>query len=217
VKPGDFLLGVLDFFAILLPGMIATWLVGQYVPRSALRDAISFGLEGEANAWAVALVFLLSSYTLGHFVFMMGARLDGSYDSWRRRAKPRNRDKTYEAAKALQTTVSRELIAGEFTTLKWARTYIQVKAPHARAEIDRLEADQKFFRSLVVVSVALAAHFMLGEGAPVVGAAAVVMAVLSYLRYVEQRWKMTELIYATAVIVHKTNATTLQPAPVFEE
>jgi hypothetical protein len=159
----------------------------------------------------------LSSYTLGHFVFMMGAQLDASYDGWRRRSKPQNRDKSYEAAKALHRRISAELIEGEFTTLKWARTYIQVKAQHARTEIDRLEADHKFFRSLVVVSVAFAAHFLLRESAPVAGIAAIVMTVLSYQRYVEQRWKMTELIYATAVIVDKTNATGVAPAASHQE
>ena len=29
---------------------------------------------------------------------------------------------------------------------------------------------------------------------------------LSYRRYVDQRWKMTELTYATAVIVHRVLA-----------
>ena len=73
-----------------------------------------------------------------------------------------------------------------------AKTYIQIKAQPARVEIDRLEADQKFFRSLVVISVLLAAHFLLREAAPVAGIASVVMGVLSYQRYLEQRWKMSE-------------------------
>jgi hypothetical protein len=217
MKPGDFLLGVLDFFAILLPGMMATWLIGQYIPPSALKNAVSVGLEGEANAWAIGAALLLSSYTLGHFIFMLGSRLDPSYDRWRRRSKPRHRDKTYEAARKLHRAISAELMDGEFTTLKWARTYIQVKAQHARAEIDRLEADQKFFRSLVIVSMAFAAHFLLREGAPLAGVAAVTMCVLSYIRYVERRWAMTELIYATAVIVHETNATNVPPAAAVAE
>ena len=32
MKPGDFLLGVLDFFAVLLPGSLIAWLATQYVP-----------------------------------------------------------------------------------------------------------------------------------------------------------------------------------------
>jgi hypothetical protein len=207
VKPGDFLLGVLDFFAILLPGSLATWLVTQYIPPKTLRDALSFGLgDGTANPdpFVLGAAFLLSSYLLGHFVFMAGGELDPLYDRWRKRAKPVDGDKTFQAALALQKELNKELVGGGFTTLKWASTYVQVKAPAARVEIDRLEADSKFFRSLVVVSVLAAAHFLLREQSPVAGVAAVVMTGLSYQRYRQQRWKMTELSYGTAVILHST-------------
>jgi hypothetical protein len=146
--------------------------------------------------------FLLSSYLLGHFVFIAGAKLDVLYDRWRKRAKPESGDKTYQAARALQQALTKEIVGGDFTTLKWARTYVQVNAPSARVEIDRLEADSKFFRSLVVVSALAAPHFLLVEQTPVPGAVALVMGGLSYQRYRQQRWKMTELSYGTAVIVH---------------
>jgi hypothetical protein len=207
MKPSDFLIGVFDFFAILLPGSIATWLVVQYIPSAFLREALSFRLGSQPDAVVLGTAFVLSSYMLGHFVFMMGAELDPSYDRWRRRTKPPGNDKTYQAAKKVQKAVNKELMDGAFTTLRWAKAYIQIKASGARGEIDRLEADQKFFRSLVVVSTALAAHFFLREAAPIAGVTAIAMAVLSYRRYVDQRWKATELTYATAVIVYKALAT----------
>ena len=205
MKPGDFLLGVFEFFAILLPGMIATWLAAQYVPAGLLRDGAFFTAAAPQTAsWLLVAVFLIASYTLGHFVFMLSAQLDHTYDGWRRRAKPLTRDTAFRAARALQETLNRELAGSAFTPLKWAKAYILVNAQHARVEIDRLEAEQKFFRSLVVVAAALAAHFFLSELAPVAGLAAVVLGVLAYHRYLEQRWKWTELIYATAVIVHQS-------------
>jgi hypothetical protein len=208
MKPGDFLLGVLDFFAILLPGMMVTWLALQYVPPSILRDALSFQIEAtpQPNAWVLAVAYLLASYTLGHFVFMVGSGLDPSYDRWRRSAKPRTADATYLAAKDLHKKLNKELFHDGYSTLKWARVYIQVHAADARVEIDRLEADQKFFRSLVIVAIAFAAHFVILKGALVLGLVAVVLGVLAYQRYVDQRWKMTELIYATVVIVHQAIA-----------
>jgi hypothetical protein len=210
MKPGDFLIGVLDFFGILLPGAMATWLVLQYVPTAALHRALILGFEehGEPTEWAKGAAFLLASYVLGHFIHMLGAQLDGSYDQWRKRMKPQTRDKTYQAARRLQETLTKDLLDADWTTLKWSKAYIQVKAQHARAEIDRLEADQKFFRSLVVISAAFAAHFFLHEVAPLAGLIAVAAAILSYNRYVDQRWKMTELTYGTAVIVSKAGAPT---------
>lgn len=218
MKPGDFLLGVLDFFAILLPGALATWLVIQYIPAPVLRDALVLGFESqqEPKEWVTAGAFLLASYVLGHFVGMTGARLDGAYDHWRRRTKPQSRDNVYNAARKLQGTLTKDLVESDWTTLKWARAYIQVKAQHARAEIDRLEADQKFFRSLVVISLAFAAHFLLWEAAPGAGVIALVAAGFSFNRYVDQRWKMTELTYGTAVIVAAISTPGAAPAATFE-
>ena len=79
MKPGDFLLGVFEFFAILLPGSLATWLAVQYIPDSVLKEALTLSAGSPSNPDSVVLgiAFLVSSYTLGHFVFMAGAKLDG--------------------------------------------------------------------------------------------------------------------------------------------
>ena len=174
MKPGDFFLGVLDFFAILLPGSLATWLAIQYVSPSTLRAALTFEFmasAGQPDKWVVAAAFVLSSYLLGHFVYMAGSRLDWSYDRWRPWAH--TNDTTFDAADELRKELTPELAAGELTTLKWARAYIQVESAEARVEIDRLEAEQKFFRSLVVVASMFAAHFILRERALFAGAVAV--------------------------------------------
>jgi hypothetical protein len=207
MKPGDFFLGVLDFFAILLPGSLATWLAIQYIPASSLGAALTFDFMGagaKPDTFVAGAAFVLSSYLLGHFVFMAGSRLDQPYDRWRKRAHPFALDKTYKAADDLKKTLTPNLYGGELTTLKWARAFIQVKSAEARIEIDRLEAEQKFFRSLVVIAAMFAAHFVLRERALFSGAIAVLMAVFSYWRYRDRRWTMTELIFATAVIVHAT-------------
>jgi len=199
MKPSDFLLGVLDFFAILLPGSMATWLVTRYMPRDDIFRYLSLGpTPGGPDALTLAGAFLLSSYTLGHFVFMAGAQLDNSYDRWRRRAKP---NKTFLEADKLR---KESLESGEFTTLKWAKSYIQIHAPLARTEIDRLEADSKFFRSLVVISAPIALHFLMTERIPSMGVASGVLGLMAYWRFRDQRWKSTQLSYATAVILHNT-------------
>lgn len=204
MKPGDLLLGVFDFFAFVLPGIMATWLLVQYIPPAALRQALTFNVADQQgpHEWALLTAFLLSSYTLGHFVSLMGAQLDSSYDHWLRRTRPHATDKTYQAARRLHEHLNRELFGGDLTTLKWAKAYIQVQASAARGEIDRLEADQKFFRSLVVIFALFAAHFFLRQSAPMIGLACIGAAVFSYHRFRDQRWKETELIFTTAVIIH---------------
>lgn len=156
------------------------------------------------DAAAQWTVFLLVSYVLGHFVFMAGSYLDPVYDQWRQRAKPTERDRTFRAADAVYEKLTPDLKRGKFTTLKWAKSYIQIHEPGARVEIDRIEANSKFFRGVVVVSAALFVHFVLGEPSFLLAMAAVALGALSFWRYCDQRWKATELSYATAVILHET-------------
>jgi hypothetical protein len=204
MKPADFLLGVLDFFAILLPGAIATWLLAQHLRPSwqPYFDLTNGSSEPTLVRW---VVFLLAAYTLGHFVFMAGSELDAAYDRWRVRTKPTSLDTTFQAAKGVHETVTPKLHGKQFSTLKWAKSYVQIKSPAARVEIDRIEANSKFFRSLVVVAVAGAVHFVWRADAwAMLGT--MVLGGLSFHRFREQRWKLTELSYATAVIIHATGA-----------
>ena len=71
---------MLDLFAIMLPGSLATWLVVQYIPTPALLSALFFGLEPpNRDRFVLITAFLFSSFMLGHFVFMPGAH--GAKDS----------------------------------------------------------------------------------------------------------------------------------------
>jgi hypothetical protein len=201
-KPSDFMIGVLDFFAVLLPGAVATWLVTQYLPTD-LRAAyhIESGEHASVLPW---IVFLLTAYALGHFVFMAGSNLDPLYDRWRKRTKPIDDDVPFQAASALRSKVTPLLVGDGFSTFKWARSYVSVYEPQARIEIDRLEATSKFFRGMVVVSVLLMVYLLVVRLDVVLAAGALAACAMSFWRYCDQRWKMTELTYATAVIVHAT-------------
>jgi hypothetical protein len=202
-KPGEFLIGVQDFFAVILPGAIATWLASHYLPENfaSVLDMASGAELERAARWAI---FFFSSYILGHFVFMLGSRLDETYDRWRKRTKPLDCNVTYQAAHDLRGSLTPALKGAEFSTLKWSKAYIQLHSPAAYVEIERLEANSKFFRSLIVIAVALTAHFFLREHKFGLAAAAFVLGVLSLNRFFDQRWKLTEWSYATAVILHAT-------------
>lgn len=201
MKPADFLLGILDFFAVLLPGAVAVWVALQYVHRDPRLVTIAGKPLTEGALWAA---YLFASYILGHIVFMIGSNLDTAYDAWRRREKPTDRDRTFRAEDALRKRINPALDGAEFSTLKWAKSYIQIHSPAARVEIDRFEATSKFFRSFVVIAVALTAHFLLAEHRPALALAALLLAILSYRRFFDQRWKATELSYATVCILEAT-------------
>lgn len=199
MKPADFLIGLLEFFAVLLPGTIATWLVVQYLPVQAQNAFVSWAREPTTLQWVLSA---LTSYGLGQFVFMGGSKLDSTvYDPWRKRTKSGPGDVTYKAADALRKKLTTQLSGGRFSTFKWARAYVGIHSPEARLEIERTEANSKLFRSLVVIAAVLVLHFLL-EGSITYGIAAAVVCWLSLARYCEARWNAMELTYATAVIIH---------------
>src|SRR5258708_16027370 len=73
MKPGDFYVGVVDFFAVALPGAIGcAWIVRA---EPAVIDAYLPKLDGAA-AWAA---FAVASYALGLLVYFVSSFLDVAY------------------------------------------------------------------------------------------------------------------------------------------
>jgi hypothetical protein len=60
-KPGDFFVGVIDFFGILVPGAVLLFL-----DRDCAVNSVSLPLTG--NQTALWVVFLVGSYVVGHFL-----------------------------------------------------------------------------------------------------------------------------------------------------
>src|SRR6266850_157843 len=67
-----FFIGVIDFFSIMLPGAVLTSFA-QNRWEGILLGTVFPVYKSEPAGWAV---FLFSSYVLGHFVFLLGAKLD---------------------------------------------------------------------------------------------------------------------------------------------
>ena len=91
-------------------------------------------------------------------------------------------------------------------TFTWAKTLLLARAPAAAADVQRYEAESKFFRSLLVVLPAmglLAGGQWLFEMRWGLAAAAVLLPIaltpLCFRRYAEQRRKSTEWAYSYAI------------------
>jgi hypothetical protein len=78
-EPPKFFIGQMDFFSILLPGALLTYLLMDEVGPVALGNR--YATLAGAQAWAA---FLFASYLFGHLVFLLGSWLDEFYD-WARR------------------------------------------------------------------------------------------------------------------------------------
>jgi hypothetical protein len=185
-NPADFIVGIMDFFSVLLPGALLTFLARDYALANVFGRMIP-ALHSPVESWAA---FALSSYLLGQFVFLVSATfMDHLYDKTYLRYKRRKGDKLFAKARGIQGDAKE--LAG---TLKWANSFVRLRSAEAGRELDRLEATSKFFRSVALVIglfiVALAAK---GESVPAL--VCVALALLSFWRFSDQRWKFCELTY----------------------
>jgi hypothetical protein len=209
-KPSDFFVGFIDFFAVILPGALLCAVLAP-VAKDHLFGPIISRPTGEAEGW---IVFAFAAYLTGHLVFLLASFLDPVYDRAREWLLPRENDGLYNLATELKNAKLGAKSAEVINTFRWARAYIQLRHPKAIAEISKLEADSKFFRSFVVVLVLavpiLATH---GPGIELVAAAALVpLAALCCWRYGERRWKSTKLAYEYLITATKAVDCPAEPA-----
>lgn len=200
-KPSDFFVGVIDVFAILLPGSLLAFATQDLATQYVL-DGVLPPIQGDVQSW---IAFFFAAYLLGHFIFLIGSFLDSLvYDRYRKRFLVRNNDELYRCATAikhrqLQPLTTKEII----NTFKWARAKIQLTHPAISIEINRLEADSKFFRSLIVVLLIIAGTLLLKVAWVEIGVC-LGLAFLAFFRYADQRYKSTELAYIYLVALDKS-------------
>jgi hypothetical protein len=69
LKPSDFFIGVVDFFAVILPGALITFfLKGAFYTRAFGEGKLFPRPESELQGW---IVFLLITYVAGNLIFVI--------------------------------------------------------------------------------------------------------------------------------------------------
>jgi hypothetical protein len=185
-KPADFFVGLVDFFAILLPGALLSFAFKTTATKYVFGPVLP-AIHSQAEGW---VVFLFAAYLLGQFVSLLGATfMDSIYDHTYLPYKRRKGDPRYDKAKELAGEYSK--ISG---VLKWAAAYVRLHKPEAAMEIERFEATSKFFRSLFVVLLIYASAFA-SACQWLAFATSLGLLGLSFWRFCNQRWKFTELSY----------------------
>jgi 8-oxo-dGTP pyrophosphatase MutT (NUDIX family) len=212
-EPQKLFIGLMDFFSILLPGALLTYLLKDSVGPVVLGDLRDIG---DSRAW---MIFFFSSYLLGHFIFLIGSWLDEAYDVARRAVPPRLPHKrpadkllwriarfmlwlvfkrennlAVDCATAIKRRYLAPLHAADaVNTFQWSKLRLAIDKPEALAPVQRFEADSKFFRSLFVVLLLIAAVSPDQVRAyPLVWLALLLMALW---RYMEQRHKASSQAY----------------------
>jgi hypothetical protein len=202
MKPGDFHIGVIDFFSVLLPGALLAGMIAIVLP---MPPALMLLLDSETAKW---IAFALAAYALGHFVFLISAELDRFYDSYRRRRWPDadGPGKPFKEATALRCRHFANGCEAEedlpMNTFKWAKSVLMVRAPAALADVNRYEADSKFFRSMALVLPVVAIVCALSQLWPA-ALLALSLAFMSFLIYAQQRYKSTEWAYQYLLVLDR--------------
>src|SRR5262249_11053497 len=91
-EPSKFFIGVIDLFAVVLPGATLAFAVAVHpIAPNLIPIANGPTVRGEPAMWAL---FLVASYILGHFVFLFGSSLDNWLYAPLRQATKGNREAT---------------------------------------------------------------------------------------------------------------------------
>ncbi|HKY29418.1 MAG TPA: hypothetical protein VJM12_15875 [Pyrinomonadaceae bacterium] len=203
IKPSDFFVGVVDFFAILLPGAALVFLFRPFliddVPNNWLPTT-------STQSW---VLFLVLSYIVGHLLHAMGSKLLDDYvygpiylrlfrPSHKRAAKldPHALENDEEAVKTLLARVRLKTDANKIGTnyYEWCLSDIRVARPAGAAEVDRLQADSKFFRSMVFVFL-VAALVSTREAQAMFSIGAFALTIFAIWRFCDLRWTATKRLY----------------------
>jgi ADP-ribose pyrophosphatase YjhB (NUDIX family) len=227
---------VIEFFAILLPGALLTYLLADDAGPALLGNGYRrpAGTEG----W---ILFLFSSYLLGHFVFLLGSWLldDYAYDRIRKGTHQGVIKTLAEGNKKLPLQATRWLadrfikagadhavrhvvrIKDEYmdrvgareaiNAFQWSKARLALEHRDALSTVERFEADSKFFRSLVIVLGALI-PWSLFASRSLIALVSLVLLLMAFWRYVDQRVKATSQAY-WYIVTLEANAESSQRSP----
>ena len=216
-EPQKFFVGLVDFFSVVMPGAMLTYLVGP-----DLLGLFEWRRPVAPNGVESWVAFLFVSYLLGHFIFLAGSLLlDPIFDRVRK-ATPEAPDRAEGGASRFWPWVARHALKKEadacvreakaakarhlvklgaddaMNTFQWAKARLALGHPDALEIVNRAEAESKFFRSLVVVLAVLVPWSLFTQ--PAAAAIAVVLLLAASLwRFLELRGKATAQAYGFIV------------------
>ena len=224
-EPQKFFIGLVDFFSILMPGAMLTYLGKDWV-------AVKFGMGNgfPLNGAEAGGVFLFARYLLGHFAFLVSSTLDDwvydpirAWTEWgqisKRLAKgeslstsrqrrfatsswlfDKNADNAVKQAQWIKARALQALAAEDaINAFQWSKARLTKDFPDGLLAVQRFEADSKFFRSFVVVLGTLTLLYALRyKSSPynwLASAVCFVGMLPALWRYIDQRFKATQQAY----------------------
>lgn len=151
-KPGDFFLGVIDFFGTLVPGAVLMYLYGDSI--LALLGGQPT-LDGQVSRW---VAFFVGAFVLGQILLGVSELLDWLQIVY----SPVSKDRYYQEVKC-RIKLPRNSEQGKVpdpppdsekarvTAYYRAYSFVRLCSPDGIVEIERQSAKYKLFRSLTLV------------------------------------------------------------------
>lgn len=140
-KPADFYVGMVSFFAILLPGAVGAVMLRPLVENAVIAPIVSV----PANASAQWAAFLIASYFIGHLIFLVGSYLDPIYDVFRKRWNPYDKESAYQCAARIKSGMLDPAGNHALNSFQWSQFILTTQWPAAATDVQGLEADSNSF------------------------------------------------------------------------
>ncbi len=199
MKPADLFIGAVEFFSVIVPGSIATFLIWASADQS-WPEYFHLSYLSSSDVPAIkGLAFILMAYVIGHVLFVLSSVLDPIYDVTYRRWK--NDSITYfvSRAKAIQEEVdpNGSTYGEDMGILEWSVSYLLVNSAVSSQETKAKEGASKFFRSLGAVFIVVAILDLVNSNIPH-ALFSLSFAGVAVARYADLRLKYTRLVYSLA-------------------
>jgi hypothetical protein len=181
MKISDFSLGITEFLAVLVPGILTT-----SVLMAELRGSRLVMVESALDLTLVLIV----SYIIGQFLFAIGSKWDWVYDLF----KSNKNDAYLDVITKIRSHHESQFDCRNINRYQWCRTLLMTQFPAAFLEVARKEADSKLFRSLLFPLII--AMFYLGDSnEEEIAFLCLIMIALAFWRYRSQRLKSCRTAY----------------------
>ncbi|MFZ0319939.1 MAG: hypothetical protein WAL56_12520 [Candidatus Sulfotelmatobacter sp.] len=196
--PGDYYIGIVDFFGILVPGAVAVCLLTLQNHALATRIETSLNLAGSQGIVAFTVVSYLAGY-LFHVTSLALDRLTARVQlDWFEQSFGL---RLFRRAVELMNQCLEEGDGGLIRPYAWALANIRNDFPAWAADIERLDAHSALFRSMCLV-LGLTALLEFFHRDWVWGLGSTGAALIAFFIFKHLRWQRLQTVYEYYIALH---------------
>lgn len=186
-KPADFLIGIVELLAFIVPGVIVFTTLPKIISWNIpeifrIVDNPNVSILGWLN-----LIFV--SYILGHFIHHISALiLNPLYKKFYLSAKRKKHAAFVNKAEQAIGT----MIPEHIDILRVAEAFVKTQQPTLIPELEKHEANAKLFRALTILLLYLCFY---PDSSIWFKIALILMSILSFSKFSNQRWTQRLVVY----------------------